>query len=404
MIDSLKDTTGFAPIQGEELEQLRADTPGTATTTHLLACGASLMSKPVLDAVHDYLALEATRGGYTAQALCEEQLADVYSAAADLVGASSPEEIALQNSATSAWSRAFYALKLEAGDKVLTSRAEYGSNYAAMLQRAAMHGIVVELVPNDVHGQIDLEQLESMIDERTKLVALTWIPTHGGLVNPAKAVGEICKRHNVTYLVDACQAIGQLPVDVTDLNCDILSATGRKFLRGPRGTGFLWVRQSFIDEMEPAMVNHWSAEWVEPHRFNLRPTAQRFERHEAAHAMRAGFGVAIRYAIDVGIERIQQRTWYLADLVRSRIEEIPGAQVHDLGVDRCAIVTFTLEGHDSEDVYLKARDHNVAIGKTRAEAAQLEGREGIGSMIRVAPHYYNTEEEIDRLFEILPTK
>lgn len=404
MIDSLNNKAGFAPIAGEELEKLRADTPGTATTTHLLACGASLMPKPVIDAVHDYLDFEATRGGYTAQALLEEQLHDVYVAAAELVGASSAEEIALQNSATSAWSRAFYALKLKAGDKVLTSRAEYGSNYAAMLQRAAMHGIIVELVPNDSYGQIDLAALESMIDERTKLVALTWIPTHGGLVNPAKEVGEICKRHDVVYLVDACQAIGQMPIDVTDLNCDILSATGRKFLRGPRGTGFLWVRQSLISEMEPAMVNHWSAEWVEPHRFNLRPTAQRFERHEAAHAMRAGFGVAIRYAMEVGLERIHQRTWYLADLIRERIAEIPGAKVHDLGQNRCAIVTFTLEGHDSEAVYLAAREQNVAIGKTRAEAAQLEGRESIGPMIRVAPHYYNTKSEIDRLFEVLPTK
>lgn len=389
------------PIEGDELARLRDDTPGTKTTTHLLACGASLMPKPVLDAVHNYLDLEATRGGYTAQALSEEQLAGVYTSAAKLIGAKSENEIALQNSATSAWSRAFYALKLEAGDRVLTSRAEYGSNYAAMLQRCSMHGIEVELVPNDVHGQIDLEALESMIDERTKLVALTWIPTHGGLVNPAQRVGEITKRHGITYLVDACQAIGQIPVDVNELNCDILSATGRKFLRGPRGTGFLWVKESLIGDMEPAMVNHWSAEWVEPHKFNLRPSAQRFERHEAAHAMRAGLGAAIEYCNEIGVDRIQERTWYLADLVRDRLGDVDGAVVHDLGVERGAIVTFTIEGRDSEEIYLNAREHNIAIGKTRAEAAQLEGREHIGAMVRVAPHYYNTEAEIDRLFEIL---
>lgn len=389
-----------------DIAKIRADTPGTSHVSHLLACGSSLMPTPVIEAIADHHQLEGRIGGYEAHADRLESLEGVYDSVARLINAK-PREIALVENATVAWAHAFYALDFEPGDRILTCEAEYAANYVAYLQRAKRDGIVIDVIPSDDAGAIDLDAMRSMIADdskgEVKLVSITWIPTNGGLVNPAAAVGEIAKQHGITYLVDACQAVGQMPIDVGELNCDFLSATGRKFLRGPRGTGFLYVRESWLDAgIEPAIIDHYGADWVADNEYQLRSDARRFETWENSYALRAGLGAAVEYALDVGLGPIQERAWALAASLREQIAALPGGNVFDLGHEKCAIVTFTIDGQDPTALMTTLRAQNINTGVSDPESTRLDSTaRTLPPLNRAAPHYFNTQEEIDELVAAL---
>ena len=225
-----------------DVEALRADTPGCGSLVHLNNAGAALLSRTTLEAMTRQLELEAGLGGYEAAEVATPQIAETYASLAELV-AGRPDEIALFDNSTHAWNAAFYSVPLRAGDRIVTGRDEYGSNVLAYLQVCQRTGAEVVVAPNDDTGQIDMAALADLVDERTKIVGLTWVPTSGGLVNPAAAVGRIAREAGALYLLDATQVVGQLPIDVDQVGCDMLTGTGRKFLRGPRGTGFLYVRE-----------------------------------------------------------------------------------------------------------------------------------------------------------------
>ncbi len=378
-----------------DIDRLREETPGVVRRIHLNNAGAGLMPAPVVAGVTWYLTREAEIGGYEAAAESAGRIGGVYDSIARLIGAER-NEIALTGSATAAWQMAFYALTFRPGDRILTGRAEYAANFVAFLQAKKRHGIEIAVVPDDEHGATDPAALEAMIDDRTRLIALTWVPTNGGLVNPAAAIGRIARRHAIPYLLDACQAVGQMPVNVNTLNCDMLSATGRKFLRGPRGTGFLYVRQGLLQTLEPAMIDHFAAPWVSPDSYELRGDARRFETWEASHALRLGLGIAADYASAIGLDVIRVESGRLATRLRNGLAAIPGVHVHDLGRERAAIVTFTVDGHEARAVqdYLGDRRINVSVAPPASTLLDTLAR-GLGPVVRASPHYYNTEDEID---------
>lgn len=384
-----------------DLDRIRADTPGIAETTHLLASGSALMPNPVIDAVIEHTRLEAQIGGYEAQARKAEELDAVYGAVARLINAK-PHEIALLENATVGWCHAFYSLPLKAGDRVLTCEAEYAANYVAFLQRQKRDGIVIDVVPSNALGELDLDALENMIDDHVALIATTWIPTNGGLVNPAAGIGKIAAKHRIPYLLDACQAVGQMPVDVEEIGCDFLSATGRKFLRGPRGTGFLYVRDAWLEMLEPAMIDHFGAPWIAKDRYALRPDARRFETWENSYALRAGLGAALDYAMEIGMVAIQGRAWRLATRTRQMLGDVDGAGVKDLGSEQCAIVSFTIEGLDPPESVAALRAQNIAIGTSQPSSTRLDAEaRALPVVFRIAPHYYNTEDELERCIDAL---
>ncbi|MDH2327404.1 aminotransferase class V-fold PLP-dependent enzyme [Cereibacter sp. SYSU M97828] len=380
-----------------DLNRLREDTPGAACRIHLNNAGAALMPRPVLDRMLRHLNREALIGGYEAAAEAEEQHRAVYASVARLIGAS-PEEIALTENATAAWQMGFYAQSFRPGDRILTARAEYAANYVALLQVARRSGAVIEVIPDDPHGVLDPEALERMIDGRVRLIAITWVPTNGGLVNPAAEVGRIARRHGIPYLLDACQAVGQMRVDVADLGCDMLSATGRKFLRGPRGTGFLYVRRAFLDGLHPAMIDHFGAPWTSVDGYDLRADARRFETWESNHAAQLGLGAAIDYALEIGIPQIEQRCRHLSARMRSLLRDVPGLRLHDLGTDPASIVTFSLGGHDPAAVkaHLAKGGINVSVSAPSSTLLDALARD-LPAVIRASPHYYNTDDEVDAL-------
>lgn len=380
-----------------DVGRLRADTPGTAHVAHFNNAGSALPPRRVTEAVVGHLELESRVGGYEAAALATRRIEAAYDAAAALVNGHR-DEIALVENATVGWRTAFYGMRFGPGDRILTSVAEYASNYIAFLQVAERTGAVVEAVPNDAHGQLDVEALKRMIDDRAKLIAVTHVPTNGGLVNPAAAIGRVARDAGIPYLLDACQSAGQIPLDVEAIGCDMLSATGRKYLRGPRGTGFLWVRRSFMDRIDPPMLDLHAAAWVAPDRYELREDARRFENWESDVAARIGLGVAIEYALSLGVAEIFLRISALAERLRGGLAQVPGVRVRDLGEMRCGIVTFDAEGARAGEIKaaLAKQGFNVTVSTRTSTLLDMDAR-GVAEVVRASVHCYNTEDECDRL-------
>lgn len=389
-------------MDGIDVERARALTPGCQNVLHLNHAGASLLPQPVLDAVVGHLQLEAEIGGYESAEAAAPQLERTYAAVAELIGADAGE-IALMDSATRAWDMAVYSLPIEPQDRVLISRAEYGSNAIALLQLQQRTGCQLVLVDDDEHGQIDLDALErELAEDDAALVSLVHVPTQGGLVNPAVEVGRLCREAGVLFVLDACQSAGQLPLDVKALGCAVLTATGRKFLRGPRGTGFLYMRHDLIPLVEPVMLDLHAATWTAPDRYEVRDDARRFEMWESDVAGRVGLGVAVDHAVSWGIEAIAERNTVLADGLRQRLAAIPRVTVHDKGEQRCAITTFAIDAVAAEDVKAQLRAQAVNVSVTTTVSAQLDlPARGLDALVRASVHYITTEDELDRFAELV---
>lgn len=384
-----------------DVARARAETPGCAHVVHFNNAGASLMPQPVLTAVAGHLELEARIGGYEAAEAAAAAIARTYDAAAALLNCTA-DEIAVVENATRAWDMAFYALPFAAGDRILTATAEYASNYIAFLQVARARGAVVEVIPNDEHGQVSIAALRRMLDDRVKLIAITHVPTNDGLVNPAAAVGAVAREAGIPYLLDACQSVGQMPVDVAAIGCDMLSGTGRKFLRGPRGTGFLYVRRELADRLEPPFLDLHAARWTSRDTFQIVPGARRFENWESNVAGKIGLGAAVDYALGWGVAAIRDRVVALADQLRGALLTLPGVTVHDRGVERCGIVTFTATWAAPDDLKRRLRAGGINVSVTRRASTRLDMEErGLAEMVRASVHYYNHEDEIDRFREVL---
>jgi cysteine desulfurase/selenocysteine lyase len=379
-----------------DVARARAETPGCSEVLHFNNAGAALMPVPVVDAIKNHIDLEARIGGYESAHRERAAWEHTYDAVARLIGCARGE-VAIVENATRAWDMAFYAVPLQAGDRILTAENEYVSNYLAFLQVAKRTGAVVDVVPCDETGQLDVGALRGMMDERVKLIAVTHIGTAGGLVNPVEEIGAVARDAGVLYLVDACQSAGQMPLDVARIGCDMLSATGRKFLRGPRGTGFLYVRQGILEQLEPPFVDLHAAEWTETNAYEWRRDARRFENWETNYATKIALGVAVDYALAWGIEATRDRTFALAAALRERLDRIPGVRTRDLGRIRSGIVTFTVEGKDPLELKaaLAGRRMNVTTSPVEVARLDMEPR-GIAHMVRASPHYYNTEDEVDR--------
>jgi len=386
-----------------DLNRLRADTPGCAHRIHLNNAGASLMPRPVLAAIRDHLELEARIGGYEAAAEAAPQIDAAYAAVADLLGTSSGN-VAFTEHATAAFVQALSAVPMRRGDVVLTTLSDYVSNQIQYLSLAERLGVEVVRAPDAPEGGVDVQAMGELIHRRRpKLVAVTHVPANSGLVQDVAAIGRMCRARDILYLVDACQSVGQMPVHPETLGCDFLSATARKFLRGPRGAGFLWVSDRALEAgLSPLFPDMRGADWVEGDLFQPAPDARRFETWEFAWALVLGTGAAARYALEVGLDETSERVRALAAGLRERLPAIPGVRVLDRGAELCAIVTVAVAGWTPTDLATALRERGInTTGQARVDAVLDYDQKGVEGALRISPHYFNTDAELDALLGAL---
>jgi len=385
------------------VKRWREDTPGCAKQIHFNNAGSGLMPRVVLEAITAHLNREANFGGYESADDAEAAGAQAYANVAKVLGAQS-RNIAVVENSTVAFFQALSAFDFKAGDVIVTTRNDYVSNQLAYLSLARRHGVEVRRAADLVSGGADPQSVKELLrDPRVRLLAVTWVPTNSGLMQPVEALGEVAEAAGVPYLVDGCQVVGQIPVDVAKLRCDFFSGTARKFLRGPRGIGFLYVSDRALQRGDfPLYIDMRGADWVSADSFAPVPDARRFENWEFAYSLVLGLGEAARYAIGVGVERGGRRARELAASLRSRLSGIGGVRVLDRGRDLAALVTIEVAGWDASELckLLRTRGINTSAS-LRAYAVIDMDEKRAATALRLSPHYYNTEEELDRVVEEL---
>lgn len=388
-------------LSQQDVAVLREDTPGVSQLIHFNNAGTGLAPTPVLNAVKQHLDLEALQGGYEAAASNKPAMDAFYTSLAALIGCK-PREIAFIENATRAWDMAFYGIDFREGDRIVTGRAEYVSNYVAFLQMKRRKGVEIDLIEDDASGQIDLKVLKAAIKPKTRLIALTHIPTFSGLINPAEDVGDIARTAGVLYLLDACQSAGHIPLNVSEIGCHMLSGTGRKYLRGPRGTGFLYASDDVLDQLEPPFIDLQSANWTGDNTYELVPHARRFETWERFVAGQIGLGVATSYAIGFGMERIGNRICALAAQLRSELSGQAAVTLHDKGARKGGIVTFTYDGETPAQTQARLGGSKVNVSVSTATSAQIDlPHRGLDAVVRASLHAFNTEDEIEGFVKAL---
>jgi selenocysteine lyase/cysteine desulfurase len=393
--------TGIA-VEAAAVAQWRAETPGCEGRVHLNNAGAALAPAGVLDAVRRHLAREAEIGGYEAAEEAAERIAEVYDAVAELIGASA-RNVAVVENATAGVALALSSFDLRPGDRIVTSRSDYPSNQIMYMSLGQRFGVETVTAADLPEGGVDPESVRTLVRHpRCRLVALTWVPTNSGLVQAAQEVGEVCAAARVPFLVDACQCVGQMAIDVGRLRCDFLAASARKFMRGPRGIGFLYVSDSALDRgAHPLFADMRGATWTGAGQFRLAPGARRFENWEFPYALVLGMGAAAHYSAAVGAAGTA-RAWRLAAEVRARLASMPWARVLDLGSKRCAIVSVEVRGWDAGALKLRLRERGINTSAANREHGVLDmDAKHATTTLRISPHYYNTEQELDTLLEAL---
>jgi selenocysteine lyase/cysteine desulfurase len=377
-----------------DVEEIRRDTPSCDRLVHFDNAGCSLMPDPVHSVIAEFQDQEQSIGGYRIGLERKSELDGFYSSAANLVNCS-PDEIAYCESGTRGWQQFFYSLKFEPGDRIITTRVDYGSNFVAYIQAASKWGVEVSLIDTDEIGDLDLDHLESLVNPKTRLISVSHIPTGNGIINDAVAIGAIANNSGVPYLLDACQSVGQLDVDVNQIGCTALSISSRKYIRGPRGTGFLYVSRDYFQNVEPMFIEMQGVSLNDQSSYELVDSARRFENFEFSLAAKLGAGVAMQYAHDLGMGEVEDRVIKLAEICRRKLESVPGVTIQDRGRNQCGIVTFTIDG--TEPVQIRAQlwqeNINTWVSTGPGSLVDFQSR-GIDAVSRASLHYFNTEDEI----------
>ena len=386
-----------------DIDKIRSDIRHYGEKIFLNSAGSSLMPKSVVQEINNYLLEEEKYGGYAVEDLKANEIAGFYDQAAQLIGAQ-PHNIAFTHDATDAYIKALSSIHFKKGDVVITTNDDYASNQIQFISLQKRFGIEIVRIENLENGELDVEDFQNLIDKHhPKLVAVTHIPTNSGLIQNVEAIGNICHDRQIPFLLDACQSVGQIEVDVTKIKCDFLSTTGRKFLRGPRGTGFLFISDNLLKNgYSPLMIDGGGAVWKSIDQYEVLNDAKRFETWEAPYALIIGFKEAIRYANEVGLKSIESYNQKLMFQLRENLSGLQSVQMFDKGLKKCNILTFRKDGKSLKEIEEKLKQNNIFFSVSNKEWGVIDfNKKGIDGAIRLSPHYFNTIEEINNVTKII---
>ena len=380
-----------------DIEKIRRETPGAKYATHFDNAGAALPCHDTVQATVNWINKEARTGGYRMQFEKEDLVSEFYKNAATLIGCSA-EEIAITHNASDSQAKVLFSFPFKRGDIVLTTEMEYSNNFMNLLQLKKQKGIKIRIVKNEKDRSFNFEKFENAIDEKVKLIAATHIPTSSGQIAPVEEIGNLAKKYKIPYLLDACQSIGQCPVDVEKIGCDFATATSRKYLRGPRGLGFLYVRKSFFEKLHPQVIEAWFANWKSSTAFEIEKSAKMFEGFEKSYANMVGLSTAIDYQNQLGIQNTWPRIQELSSQLREKLDSLKNVKVVDPKVNLSGIITFVKKGVDCETIAQSLAAQNINISVTRPFSSLIDlKKRRLPEACRASIHYYNSVEEIDKL-------
>lgn len=385
-----------------DLNAIRKDTPGCSDKIFLNSAGSSLMSKIVVDTIVNYLYEEQQFGGYETINRNSALINEFYKEAAKLINAK-PDNIAFVTSSTDGYAKALSSISFKEGDCIITTNDDYVSNQIAFISLQKRYHIDIVRVANLPDHELDLEDFERLIKKyQPKLVAVTHIPTNSGLIQNVEGVGRLCKQYDILYLVDACQSVGQCVVDIEKIGCDFLTATGRKFMRGPRGTGILYVSDRVLrTEMAPLFLDNEGAKWTAFNEYQLSSTAKRFEHFERSSASLLGLKEALKYANTLGMANIESYNRELSGKLRVNLQNM-GFRVLDKGNNLSSIITFCQQDGNTETIQKLLRENNVFFTVSNKNNALIDfTSKNVDHAIRLSPHYFNTLEEIEKVSQLL---
>ena len=387
------------------IQKIRKDTRGLSDGKLFFnSAGSSLMPNIVVDKMVDYLKQEEMSGGYEVANRNEKLLEEFYTETAKLINGK-PSNIGFMTSATEAFAKAISSIVFQENDVVITTIDDYISNQITFISLQKRLKIKVIRIRKLENNALDLDDLEKLIQKhQPKLVAVTHIPTNSGLIQDIVGVGKICRKYNILYLADCCQSVGQMPVDVAEIGCDFLTATGRKFLRGPRGSGFLYVSDRALEQdYAPILLDHRGAHWSADDDYELFRTAKRFEHFETSYAAIVGMAEAVKYANNIGLHNIEKHNKTLVETLRNNLEN-GGFKVLDWGENLSSIVTFCGADNDLENIQKVLRENNVFFSVSYKNSALIDFTDKkVDGAVRLSPHYFNTLEEVEKVSEILIT-
>lgn len=393
-----------------DIDQIREDTPALKDVIYMNAAGSSISPECVYNGMAFILDEESRMGGYHAHAKYEQELeVDLYASLAQLLNAK-PSEIAIVEHATAAWQKIFYSLALtwKPGDVILSSTTEYGANLVAFMHVKKLYNVDTIVMPDNEFGEVDTTALDTQIEtlktqgKNIVLIALSHMPSNNGLIQPAEAIGKIANKHGILYLLDACQSVGQIPLNVQKIGCDFLTCTARKFLRGPRGSGFMYISSEQLKTIQPHVLDFFGAQLDGADNYKLRKDARRFEDWENAYALRAGLHAATDYALELGIHKIWKRVQIVSSKLREAISEIPKMHIADLGQKKSAIITCYHETKPATELKAFLEDKNILMTTASDHSAPWDGeKRKLPMRLRLSPHYYNDINDTDTVVEIL---
>lgn len=346
--------------------------------------GCSFITTSTLDAVVKQLRHEQEMGNAVADLMSSADRSSVYKLAAQTVGANE-EDVALTDSHTTGWAKSLQTISLNAGDVILTNRSEWGGNLSSLQKLAHLHGSSVVVMPTTAYGSVCLKSLAALMSKSVKLISVSWIGSNGGHVEPVAEIGELAQAHGVPYFLDASQVVGQMPVNVQHIGCDVLTAPGRKWLRGPKGTGFMYLRPEFLEKCQETAQADSAADSSTP------LTAKYFEVSSASVPLQMGLLAALAQLEQVGVETIQKQILTRSQYLWERLQGIPGVNCICPVAPQHGLVSFNVVGHPATAVRQKLMGIGIEVAANLATFTPLDMHERqLDAVVRASPHACTT--------------
>jgi cysteine desulfurase / selenocysteine lyase len=373
---------------------------------YLNNAGAGIMSTKTYEVIINYLKLEREIGAYHAAAKSKTLSDNFYINAAKLINANSPSEIAYMDSASRGWNMIVYGTPLKKGDTILTLSSEFGTNLITLFNYAKLNDFKVCVIKCDINGSFLIEEIENKLKEGAKLIAISHAVAHGSIINPVEEIGKLAKKYGAYYIVDGCQTVGQIKVDVQSIQCDAYMTTGRKWLCGPRGTGFLYVKSS--SQMRTTQLDLASADLIFDDNLNLirievRNDAKQFELWEKSFANLLGLSSAIEECLESKIEVISVKIQELSNKLRFAASSNENIKLIGKTISLSGILGFYLDDYSKESYVQNEFDKFDLRISTMSDwdCPMHFPKNGANKIFRLSPHFYTDNDTIEKACEII---